>query len=110
MGEGDLRGFRSPKWPHEITKPLKMAILWNWYPPNHTNMEYTWNLHPKITQKHKSESKMVAKWAQNHSKIDPKPLKNTEISENAKMPPRASPLMPERLEPIENGAKSQAKR
>ena len=53
---------------------------------------------------------MVAKWVQNHSKIEPKPFKNIKISEHAKMPPRASLLMPERLEPIENGAKSQAKR
>jgi len=52
---------------------------------NHSQVENTWNWHPKITQTHKSASKMAAKCTQNHSKIDPKSLKINAISENAEI-------------------------
>jgi hypothetical protein len=110
MTLGGFRAFGSPKWLYEITKPLKDIQKHENTFQNRSKMENTWNRHPKIIQKHKSASKMAAKCTQNHSKIDPKSLKINAISENAQNHSRSSPLMRERLEPIKNGAKSQAKR
>jgi hypothetical protein len=70
------------------------------------HMKLTPQNHPKVEKL----SKMVAKLTQNHSKIDPKSLKINAITENAQNHSRSSLLMRERLEPIKNGAKSQAKR